>query len=142
MTIRILACTVLFLAQLLPNAGLAEEPEPAFMLNLYPPDLVMRHAVEIHLSTDQRRAITKAVRSTQDDVLDLQWSAQEEMAVLERASEPIDEDALVAAGERLFALEGRIKVAHLRLLAQVKKILTPVQRSRLDRLRGPKSQEP
>ncbi len=125
---------------LAPRAGAAEEPEPAFMRHLYPPDVVMRFAREIQLSTDQRRAITKAVRATQDEVLEIQWEVQDAMQGLEEAARQADEEALVATAEQVFRYEARIKLAHLRLLARIKRDLTPVQQKRLDGLREPPSE--
>ncbi len=78
-----LAGSVLTLAVALP--ALAEKPEPEFMRNVFPPELVMRHASEIGLSKEQRKAITKAVSDTQAQTLEISWDMAEAAKELARS---------------------------------------------------------
>ena len=116
----------------------ARAAEPEFMKALFPPDLIMRHAGEIDLSEAQREGIKAAVSQTQSEVFDLQWTLREAAEGLRDLVEAdrIDEEATLAAAERVMETEGRVKRAHLRMLIRIKNTLRPEQRSRLTALRA------
>ena len=114
-----------------------ENRQDSFARFLYSPDLVMRFQAELDLSEEQQDAISDAVANLQRRALDLQWEMAADMRELtDLVSEPrVDEDAAVAAMERLLATEQGIKTAHLTMLVQIKNTLTAEQQGALDRLR-------
>ena len=115
-----------------------QNPSPAFMRSLYPPELVMQHQQEIALEKEQRKAITAAISETQAAVVEIQW----ELRDLERGIEaqftadPIDEKAALEAIGEVLDLEERVKKAHVRLLIRIHNQLTNSQRAKLDALRA------
>ena len=98
----------------------------------------MENQGEIGLSGDQRESIVRAIRRTQDAVLDVQWEIKSEEQRLEAllGAEPVDSDAALAHITQMLELEQRVKVAHMRLLIDIKNALTTEQRRRLGALRG------
>ena len=107
------------------------------MAELFPPDLIMRHASEISLSPDQREAISQAVSQTQSEVFDLQWTMQDATRALteQLRREPVDEQAALAAAQQVMETEIRIKRAHLRMLIRIRNGLQAEQRRQLEALR-------
>ncbi len=130
-----LAGSVLTLAIALP--ALAEKPDPEFMQNVFPPELVMRHASEIGLSKQQRKAITKAVSDTQAQTLEISWDMAEAAKELARllGEEKVDLEPTLAIATRVMELEVQVKRAHMRLLIESKNQLDPGQQRTLRRLR-------
>jgi Spy/CpxP family protein refolding chaperone len=116
----------------------AQDP-PAFMRELYPPELIMRYGRDLGLTEAQRKSVTRAVAETQTRTLELQWQLQEAARTLAERLAPdrVDEEAALEAAARVMQLEGRIKRAHLGLLVRIKNQLLPEQQRRLDALRGP-----
>jgi Spy/CpxP family protein refolding chaperone len=141
---RSLACALLAIALAAAAASASPPREPAFMGQLFPPELIMRHGRAIGLSAEQRSAITRAVADTQAAVLDLQWEMQDAAQTLGAlvSREQVDEDAAVAAAGQVMELETRVKQAHLRLLIRIKNELTSEQQRRLHELRAQEADAP
>ena len=116
----------------------AEGPAPAFMQNVFSPELVMKNARAIELRDDQRKAITEAIQRTQAATVELQWTLQDAAAELthEMENDRIDEKAALAAAERVMSIEGQVKRSHLGLLIQIKNQLDPDQQAKLAATRG------
>ena len=116
----------------------ADPNEPDFMKQLFPPELVMRHASEMDLRKSQRKAITKAVIDTQAATIEIGWDMQDAAVRLERLinQTSIDEEAAMAAAVRVMELEVKVKRAHMRLLIQIKNQLDPAQQEKLLHLRA------
>lgn len=130
------ACVLLGIG--LARPALADKPEPEFMRYVFPPDLVMRHASEIGLSQEQRKAITEAVSRTQAETLEIGWDMAEAAKQLDRllAEDKVDPKATLAAADRVMELELKVKRAHMRLLIELKNQLDPAQQQTLRGLRG------
>jgi Spy/CpxP family protein refolding chaperone len=109
---------------------------PAFLRELFPPQLIMRHQSDIGLTDAQRQAITKEMAAAQADVLDVRWKLEEKTAALTRllSAEKIDEPAALAAADEVLALEERLKRVRLGLMIRVKNQLTPAQQASLKKL--------
>lgn len=130
----LIALALLFV---LPVSAQPPEGGPAFMGEVFPPELVMRHRHDIGLSDAQREAITEAVRTTQGEVLELRWQMLDEgekLADLIRQPR-VDEEAALEQAERVMSLEQRVKREHLRLLVRIKNALEPEQQEKLRALR-------
>ena len=128
----------LWLTLLLLASPASAEDAPAFMQELYPPELIMRHGRDVGLSDAQRKAITGAVAETQATTLELQWDMQEAAQTLAELvrQDRVDEEAALEAAARVMEIEGRVKRAHLGLLIRIKNQLSPDQQRSLEQLRA------
>ena len=106
--------------------------------NLFPPELVMRHAAEIGLDERQRTAIKEAIQKAQARFIDLQWDLQGEAEKMVRLlqARPVDEAAVLAQADRVMTLEREIKKAQLSLLVRIKNTLSAAQHEKLQGLRA------
>lgn len=106
---------------------------PLFLRQLFPPETVMRNQRDIGLTDEQRAAITKAVKTTQASVLDLQWKLEDEQQKLTKLleGEHIDIDAALAQADVVMDTERKVKKEHLTLLIRIKNLLTPEQQKKL-----------
>ena len=105
--------------------------------NVFPPELVMRHASDLGLEERQRAAIKDAIQKAQSRFVDSQWDLQaesERMVRLLRAR-PVDEAAVLAQADKVMSLEREIKKTHLSLLVRIKNLLTAAQQEKLTALR-------
>ena len=101
--------------------------------HVFTPEVVMRAGDRIDLSSDQRTAITEAIRDFQRKELELEWEMQDEnqrLAALMSASR-IDETAAVAQAAVVMDVESRVKQAHLVMLVRIKNLLTEEQQEKL-----------
>jgi Spy/CpxP family protein refolding chaperone len=105
---------------------------------LFPPELVMRHATAIGLDDRQRATIKEAVQKAQARFLDLQWDMQGEAEKMVRLlqARPVDEAAVLAQADRVMGLERDIKKAQLSLLVRIKNTLSGAQHEKLQTLRA------
>lgn len=137
MNVRTPAPALLLLLALFAVSA-AAEPQPPFMNELFPPELIMRHGRDIGLSKEQRSAITSAVGETQAQTLELQWEMQDaaqSLAKQLRASR-VDEAAALDVVGRVMDIEGQVKRAHFRLLIRIKNSLSAEQQQQLRDLRA------
>ncbi len=120
------------------SAPVPEPQEPAFAMQLFPPELVMQHQQRLGLNETQRTTITSAIKQLQGEVLDLQWQMQQEQERLNALVKPspIDANAALAQLDRLLDIERRVKRAHVGLLIRIRNTLTPEQQAILRPLRG------
>ena len=68
---------VLFVA-FAATSGAQQPGSDPFAENLFPPELVMRHASELALDERQRAAIKDAIQKAQSRFVDSQWDLQAE----------------------------------------------------------------
>jgi len=139
--LRLLLCSGICFLLAAPWSTQAEEKSPpAFMQELFPPELVMRHQRDIDLSKDQRRQITKIVSGLQSSVMDIRWEQVDLMGELESVFKKprVDEKSALAATEKLLKLENQVKLTHVGGLIRIKNVLTQDQQDMLYFLRqGP-----
>jgi Spy/CpxP family protein refolding chaperone len=104
--------------------------------NLFPPELVMGHQVEIGLTENQSAAIRNEMVKAQPKFVELQWQMQRETEKLAGAlrQAPIDEVKTLAIAEALMNLETNIKKTHLTLLIRIKNALSDEQRLKLSEI--------
>ncbi len=110
---------------------------PRLDADLFPPELVIRHQQEIELTEEQSRAILKASQEAQSQILEAQWALgpalQEMRAELKKTR--VDEEIVLSHMRKITAKESQVKEIQLRLMIQVKNLLTPEQQDRLRPLR-------
>jgi Spy/CpxP family protein refolding chaperone len=106
---------------------------PQFLDELYRPEMLMRSQGELGLTAEQRTSITDAIKATQDRLNTLQWdlAAKNETVAKLVAPDHIDVEAALAAASQTIDFEGQIKKEHLKLLLQIKNLLTPAQIAKL-----------
>jgi len=111
---------------------------PAFLDQLFVPELIMRYQDDIGLTDEQRAAITKAMTETQTQLVDLQWQFEKASKKLTDTlgATQIDESAALAEADRVMNLELQMKRTHLALLIRIKQVLTPEQQTKLRALRA------
>jgi Spy/CpxP family protein refolding chaperone len=104
---------------------------------LYPTELVMDHQAALGLTDAQASAIREELQRTQRELVDAEWELRREREALASvlAHPRVDEDAALAAAERVIAREGAIKRLHLLLLVRIKNQLSAEQQVRLTALR-------
>lgn len=119
-----------------PGGGL--RGSPSFMMELYPPELIMRNQTDLGLSDAQRSSIMAATRDTRNAVDPIQWELQGEQEKLTAlvTAPTVDEAALLAQAETVMELEKQLKKQHLLLLVKIKNVLTPEQQAQAKSLRG------
>ena len=113
--------------------GRGGRPDPPFMKELFPPELVMQNQAQIGLRPEQRKAITGAIQELQAKVIELQWElseAQKQLHDLLRAPR-VDADAALAHADRVMQTELCVKRLHLGLLIRIKNALDPEQQAQL-----------
>lgn len=115
-----------------PGAG-----GPAFLENVFPPGVIMRHQSDIGLTDKQREAITKQMEEAQKALVTLQWDVERESEKLGKLLEAaqVDETAALRQADQVMSAEQRLKKAHLTLLIRIKNDLTPAQQDKLRQLR-------
>jgi len=129
-------------AAMAPAQGPGPPPKfggpPAFLDQLFVPELIMRYQDDISLTDEQRVAITKAMTDTQTQLVDLQWQYEKASKKLTDTlgGTQIDEAAALAEADRVMNLELQMKRTHLALLIRIKQVLTPEQQAKLRALRA------
>lgn len=132
----VLACAGLGWAQPEMMDGPPMRP-PAFVRELFPPSLIMRHQSDIALSAAQREAITREIGEVQPRLLALRWELEEKTAALGKllAAERVDETAALERVDRVMQLEEQMKRIHLGMLIRLKNQLSAEQQATLRTLR-------
>lgn len=121
-----------------PLVSAAQRPRDRLAGLFFAPELVMSNQEEIGLTPAQRDAFVREMQSTQSDLvplqLDLRAAKSALSALLERPR--VDEEAALAAAERVLELEQQVKKRHMVLLIRIKNLLTEEQQRHLRRLRA------
>lgn len=127
---------VLFVASVATSRAQQPSADP-IAENLFPPELVMRHASELGLDERQRAAIKDAIQKAQSRFVDSQWDLQSESERMVKLlqARPVDENAVLGQADKVMGLEREIKKTHLSLLVRIKNLLTPAQQEKLATLR-------
>lgn len=122
-------------ASFAPPARAADDPLAGAF---FPPELVMRHLVDIGLDEAQQTGIKQAIVQAQSIFLDRQLAMQTELGKLQALVRPARVDAAAVAEQldRVLALEREVKRAQIGLLVEIKNLLRPDQQQRLAALRG------
>ncbi len=132
-----LGLALLLLATGVRAQGGPAEPEDPLERHLFPPELVMENESRIGLDEAQRSEIRSAIQETLPPTLELEWQARDQTRELERLLERPrpDLEAVLAQADRVLELERKVKRAHLSLLVRIKRVLTPEQQEKLQRIR-------
>ncbi len=123
-----------FVAALSAREGGRYEP---FQREMFPPELLIANQRKIGLTPEQRDVFIREMRQTQSDLLPTQLEMSEASADLMALIEGprIDEEAALAAAQRVLDLERRLKTRHMVLLIRIKNLLTQEQQRLLREIR-------
>lgn len=125
-------------ALLIPSAVMAQEKRLEQMLarHLYPPQMVMQRQRELELTDEQQVTIRDRTNEFQSGVLELQWELEAESQTLVELveGEAINVEAALEQMDLVLELESRIKRNHLRLLIEIRNILSQSQRALLQQI--------
>jgi Spy/CpxP family protein refolding chaperone len=126
-----------FLVCAAPAAGQNPKPDDAFAQALFDPQLVLRHAQTIGLSTAQRRTILDELKTTQTALAPLQADMTEPaLELIELLGQSkVDEPRVLAKMDQVLRIENEVKKRQAGLLVRIKNVLTPEQQTRLRELR-------
>lgn len=128
---------IALLALAAPPAGAQESPEKALEEQVFPPELVMKHAQRLGLTGAQREEITRAIQRVQARTVEVQWKLQDELdrlVQLLRVARP-DETAVLAQMDKVLDLERTVKREQMQMLVRIKGALTREQQETLRSLR-------
>ena len=119
-----------------PGGGMMGGPPPggpAFLRQLFPPNLVMEHQQEIGLRSAQVDTIKKAMNEAQQRLLDLQWRLEAESEGLTTllAAPRVDEKATLQKLDVVTGIEQQVKKTNFTLLIEIKNALDPDQQAKL-----------
>ncbi len=120
-----------------PAIAAAKQKEYPFRGALYEAELVMTHQEKIGLSKGQRDEIVLALQRMQSGVIPPQLELAASGERLLKMLEPrrVDLDAALDEAAEAMRLENLVKLEHIRLLVEIKNLLTAEQQSQLDRIR-------
>ena len=132
------ALLAVYIAGAAPASAQQPGEEPAFMMALFPPDLIMHHQRQLGLTEKQRSEILTVVKAFQSEASDLQWEIQNEQQALgEMVSAPrVRESEALAQAKKVMEIETRFKLAHLKLLLTLKNQLNEEQLTALSEIRS------
>ncbi len=110
--------------------------EPAFFQQLYPAEVVMRHADAIRLSDEQKAAIRSAMPQVGKSADRERQSTEARKLEQLLKTDQVDETQAISQLNKLLEVEDDFKRRQLRTLIQIKNILTPEQRLKIEELRN------
>jgi Spy/CpxP family protein refolding chaperone len=118
------------------QAGRGDGREP-FRELIFEPELVMQSQREIGLTPEQRQRFIREVQQTHSDMVPMQVEMVEASANLLELLEPaaVDEEAALAAADRMMTLELEVKARRMVLLVRIKNLLTAEQQRQLREIR-------
>jgi Spy/CpxP family protein refolding chaperone len=119
-----------------PSQG-QEKKDDRLEKALFDPQLVLKHARDIGLTSQQRSTIMDAIKKIQVELVPLQLDmAEPALEMVEMLEEQtVDEAAAVAKADKVLKIENEVKKMQMMLLIRIKNALTKEQQSRLRVLR-------
>jgi Spy/CpxP family protein refolding chaperone len=114
-----------------------EQKDDRFEKALFDPQLVLKHARDIGLTSQQRTTIMEAIKKVQTDLVPRQLDmAEPALELAELLEAPVvDEAAAVSQASKVLEIETEVKKMQMMLLIRIKNVLTRDQQARLRALR-------
>jgi hypothetical protein len=114
-------------------------PTPVVRLvddKLFEVEAVMRHQHALGITADQKAGMLRELDAAQAEFNHLEWdlNGEKERLAATLTPERVDEQAALEAAKRVTDLEGKLKLAHMRLLVRIKNQLTGDQQTKLRKL--------
>jgi len=103
-----------------------------------PPRLLLKHADALGLTADQKSKLKRVMRETHAEVGDAQFDLREESYVLmQMLDDPKATDAkILAQADKVMQLEQQVKRRHMKMLLEVRRILTPEQLAKVEKFKA------
>ena len=113
----------------LATPAYGQKPEDPFKGRLFAPNVILESRDELNLSKEQFQAIRTAVVETQGSIAEHEWDMREAyMGLMEELDKsPIDETTVLAHADTAMRAENQVKKQQMRLLIQLKNLLTDEQ---------------
>ncbi len=123
-----------------PTRAQGPKPDDAFARAMFDPQLVLKSAQAIGLSSTQRKAIMDELKAAQVALAPLQIDMTDPALELQELIEQskVDEAKAVAKTSDVLRIENEVKKRQLILLIRIKNVLTPEQQSKLRVIRDGK----
>ncbi len=105
---------------------------------LFTPELIFSYRTEIGLEWEQQAKIVELITEVQPELVPLQLELLGQTTALLRSidQEGIGLDEAALRAEKIFSLEQRVKLEHLKLLLRIRNLLRPEQQAKLQALRA------
>lgn len=103
---------------------------------LFTPELIFSYRTEIGLEWEQQAKIVELITEVQPELVPLQLELLGQTTALLRSidQEGIGLDEAALRAEKIFSLEQRVKLEHLKLLLRIRNLLRPEQQAKLQAL--------
>jgi Spy/CpxP family protein refolding chaperone len=100
---------------------------------MFPPELIMQHARELDLTTDQKTFMRNEIQQTTTRFNELQWQLQDAMEALHETikSNSVNEQQALSQLDKVLDAEREIKRLHIGMAIRIKNKLTPEQQMKL-----------
>jgi Spy/CpxP family protein refolding chaperone len=101
--------------------------------HIFPPELIMQHQRQLELTAEQEATIREFTRDFQAGSLELQWELEDRSQIFAElvGAEAIDIEAAMEQFDLVLEVEAQIKKEHIRLLMDIRGVLTPRQRQKM-----------
>ena len=121
-----------------PNAPNPPNQDPMADV-MFPPELIMGHARELHLTDEQKTFMRSEVQNATTRFNELQWKLQDEMELFHETlnSNSVNEQQALAQLNKVLDVERQIKLLQVGMGIRMKNRLTPEQQEQLRRMRMP-----
>ena len=105
---------------------------------LFTPELIFSYRTEIGLEWEQQAKLVELITEVQPELVPLQLELLGQTTALLRSidQEGIGLDEAASRAEKIFSLEQRVKLEHLKLLLRIRNLLRPEQQAKLQALRA------
>src|SRR5882724_8956129 len=114
-------------------------PPPDLADAMFPPEMIMQHARELNLTSEQKTFMRDEINKTTTRFNDLQWQLQDAMEALHETmkTNSVNEQLALSQLDKVLDGEREIKRAHMELAIRIKNKLTPDQQTKLQSMRRP-----
>jgi len=147
-TIILASCAFVSAQQPQPADGPSQQmqqrmppPPPDLADAMFPPEMIMQHARELNLTSEQKTFMRDEIQKTTTRFNDLQWQLQDAMEALHETmkANQVNEQQALAQLNKVLDAEREIKTLHMGMAIRIKNKLTPDQQMKLQTMRGPQA---
>jgi len=145
-TIILASCAFVSAQQPQPADGPSQQmqqrmppPPPDLADAMFPPEMIMQHARELNLTSEQKTFMRDEIQKTTTRFNDLQWQLQDAMEALHETMKAnrVNEQQALAQLNKVLDAEREIKTLHMGMAIRIKNKLTPDQQMKLQTMRSP-----
>src|SRR5256714_5503081 len=113
-------------------------PPPDLADAMFPPEMIMQHARELNLTSEQKTFMRDEIQKTTTRFNDLQWQLQDAMEALHETmkANQVNEQQALAQLNKVLDAEREIKTLHMGMAIRIKNKLTPDQQMKLQSMRS------